>query len=418
MEIHFMDYTYEDLGSDIRIQDATPLFENEEKQKGKLSADPYAGLRLIRLPKEEVNKLCNGAPSTSEMVTKNLSDDGTLQALYAGFCVRSKDEKIAVETVRNLIMKVIKKEDLLVLYSEKNSKLKPAEDPYYEDIAKFVLTDAVPRVVEKTSFATFYQTIFEGIQKYVLKGKRYQVPKPRSLVNIREILLYDLMRFTLARAYVDHAFRIKLYCKYPASDRKVRVNGLHSPDRLKSVLTRDEFETVLKDEHLKFAWDAQTQEVKRITSGLATASVTNVKKHVEDCSADFCKAVGKQFLRIAYSRMKVRNNIVSSLKKGKKLERVPTPKLSTVLATMMKKDDRYGYPCIIIPALYREDFLSVFEDNVKVSLNDGTFNFEWLTKDIQSWASLRSFCVGNPTRKVGCDDSDDEVEVVEPVSTL
>lgn len=416
MDIHFMEYTYEDLGSDIRIQDTTPLFDKEEKQEEKLSVGPYAGLRLIRLSKEEVDKLCNGAPSTLEMVTKNLSEDGTLRALYAGSCIRSKDEKIAVETIRNLIMKATKVENLLVLFSEKNSRLKPAEDPYFEDIAKFVLTDAVPRVVEKTSFATFYQTIFEGIQKFVLKGKRYQIPKPHSLVNIREVLLYDLMRFTMTRVYVDQQFRIKLYCKYPAETRKVRVTGLHSPDRLKSVLTRDEFETVLKDDRLKRAWDAQTLEVKRITSGLATASVTNVRKRVEDCSADFCKVVGKQFLRIAYSRMKVRNNIVSSLKKGKKLERVPTPKLSTVLAAMVKNDDRYGYPGVVIPALYREDFLSVYDETAKVTLNNGTFEFEWKTKDIQSWASLRAFCVGNPTQKEGCDDLD-EVEVVEPVGT-
>lgn len=413
-----MDYTYEDLGSDIRIQDTITLFEDEEKGREKLSIGPYAGLRLIRLSKEEVEKLCNGAPSTKEKVTKNLSNDGTLQALYAGFCVRSKDEQIAVETVRSLIMKATKKEDLLVLYSEANSKLKPAEDPYFEDIAKFILTDAVPRVVAKTSYATFHQTIFEGIQKFVIKGKRYQVPKPKSLVNIREILLYDLMRFAMTCAYADHQFRVKLYCKYPAESRKVRVEGLHSPDRLKSVLTRDELETVLVDDRLKRAWDAQTREVKRITSGLATASVTNVKKQVGDCSAEFCEVVGKQFLRIAYSRMKVRNNIISSLKKGKKLERVPTPKLSTVLAAMLKKDDRYGYPGVIIPALYREDCLSVYDQTVKVSLNEGIFNFEWLSKDIQSWAALRAFCVGNPNRESGSGDVDDEVvEVVEPVST-
>lgn len=412
-----MDYTYEDLGQGIRVQDSIPLFEDEEKQKEKLNVGPYVGLRLIRLSKAEVEKLRNGAPNASEMVTKYLSEDGTLQALYAGFCVRSKTEQVAVETIRNLVAKALKKDDFLVLYSEENSKLKPAEDPYFEDIAKFTLSKTVPRVVEKTSFSTFYETIFEAIQKYVLKGKRYQVPKPRSLVNIREVLLYDLMRFTLARAYADHSFRIQLYCKYPAESRKVRIEGLHSPDRLKSVLTRDEFETVLRDERLKKAWDAQAQEVKRITSGLVTASVTNVKKHVEDCSADFCKVVGKQFLRVAYSRMKVRNNIVASLKKGKKLERVPTPKLSTVLATMLKKEDRYGYPCILIPALYREDFLSVYEDRVKVTLNEGTFDFEWLLEDVKSWAALRTFCVGNPTRREGCDDSDDEVEVVQPEPT-
>ena len=333
---------------------------------------------------------------------------GSPKFLYVGFDIRSESERIAVETIRKIVDP--KDKGIPVVFSHKNARLKSVEDPYFPEVARFLVSPDVPRVVKDTSYAKVHETILAGIRKFVKNGKHLQLEKPRSLINIRDTLIYDMLRYALIRVYQDPTYRVFLYRKYPVSERAMRVKGLHCPDRIKGVLTRDEYETIVNDDSLRQGWELMSSTSKRILSDAQSGRGENVQARTNESGLEFKKLVGKQFLRIVYSRMKYRNIMIASLKKGDQSKKIGTPKLSMLLSAMLKKNDKFGSPGIAIASLYRADFMSAYDSHINVRIDNNAFVFDWKEEGVNSFSSFREYCrqTANLQELLDGDPSDEE----------
>ena len=421
-ETHIPEFSYGVTIDDERFTKETTLLESyadllrseepvtETKKERKVAS--YVGCRLANMSYDKYSQLVGAMKDDYPLKaaqTKRLEVQAPrYRFLEVGFIPTTDDEKVAVEVCRMLLSKITG-EELFPVCLDKIPNLKQVEDPFFGDIAKFLLTSSRPRVVEKTSYKTLYDNVLVGIKKYIMSGKVYQVSKPKSMVNIREILLYDMQRFAITLLCNDAKFRQEIYQKYSLSERSMKVKGLHNPMRIKSVLTKNEFDTIEMDSELKTAWDLQTKRSKDIIQGIANGTIVNAKKATMEANTEFVRAVGKSSLKIAYSRMKKRNTLISSARKVKN-QKVSTPKLSYVLSKMLQSHDKYGNPNLIMFSLYRDDFVAVWSRFVSCSQEKDTFVYQWLDKEsgIDSFDKVRDWLRANPNLE---SDSDSEPQV-------
>lgn len=414
-------YTQESLGEDLvflgsyaeEIPKEDPQERNPKRERNVAS---YVGCRLANMPKGAYRGLVESLSDDNPKKKSGLEylercSGDVVRFMEVGFVPTTNDEKIATEFCRCLLGLSIGEKDLPMITVNKIPGLKQVEDPFFIDCFRFTLTASCPKYVKGTSFATFYDTILLALKKMIVSGKVLQVNKPRSLVNVREILLYDMTRFAINYLYRDQSQRSCVLRKYPIAERNMRVKGLHNPVRIRSVLTKNEVDTIEMDSQLKTAWDLQTKRSKEIIQGISAGTLLDAKHLTAEANKEFVSAIGKSSLKIAYSRMKKRNTLIASARKAKG-QKVSAPKLSYVLSKMKQSNDKYGNPNLIMFSLYRDDFIAVWSRFVSCSIEKDTFVYQWLDKEsgIDSFEKVRDWLKANPNLE---DDSTSDPEVVE-----